>query len=156
MKPAFTLKPRPLRDDMASPTTLRTGHRQPLGFAFARELQRSWMRTTALALAAIMLGSSVSGCAVGPDYDSPAISLALLHDVGGVTARKANRPPPPLDTWWIGFNDPTLTRIIRRALDQNLDLAAAIAHVKSGGPDNAASPVARKSDWRARKELARV
>ena len=130
MKPAFTLKPRPLRDDMASPPTLRTGHRQPPGFASARELQRSWKRTTALTLAAIMLGSSVSGCAVGPDYDSPEMSLAPFHSVGGVTARKADLPSPLLDTWWTGFNDPTLTRIIRRALDQDLDLAASLARVE--------------------------
>lgn len=40
------------------------------------------------------------------------------------------RTSPPLDTWWTGFHDPTLTRIIQRALAENLDLAASIARVE--------------------------
>jgi NodT family efflux transporter outer membrane factor (OMF) lipoprotein len=35
-----------------------------------------------------------------------------------------------LDTWWTGFNDPELTRIVQRALDQNLDLQAAVTRVQ--------------------------
>src|SRR6202000_1591652 len=35
----------------------------------------------------------------------------------------------PIETWWTGFQDPALTRIVERALEQNLDLAAAIARV---------------------------
>src|SRR5260370_32489827 len=37
---------------------------------------------------------------------------------------------PPLDTWWEGFGDPELTRIVQRALDQNLDLAASVTRVE--------------------------
>lgn len=37
---------------------------------------------------------------------------------------------PALSDWWLGFEDPVLTGIVRRALDQNLDLAAAIARVE--------------------------
>ena len=37
---------------------------------------------------------------------------------------------PPLDTWWEGFGDPELTRIVQRALDQNLDLAASLTRVE--------------------------
>ena len=37
---------------------------------------------------------------------------------------------PALDTWWEGFGDPELTRILQRALDQNLDLAASLTRVE--------------------------
>jgi NodT family efflux transporter outer membrane factor (OMF) lipoprotein len=37
---------------------------------------------------------------------------------------------PPLDTWWEGFQDPELTRIIERSIDQNLDLAASLTRVE--------------------------
>lgn len=82
----------------------------------------------ALALAATLFGVSVSGCAVGPDYAAPSISLADFHSIGALPARRGDSPP--LDRWWTGFDDPTLTRIIRRALDQNLDLAASLARVE--------------------------
>lgn len=45
-------------------------------------------------------------------------------------ARSTGKPVPSLDTWWTGFNDSQLVRIIQRALDQNLDLAAALARVE--------------------------
>jgi NodT family efflux transporter outer membrane factor (OMF) lipoprotein len=35
-----------------------------------------------------------------------------------------------VETWWTGFRDPGLTRIVDRALTQNLDLAAALARVE--------------------------
>jgi NodT family efflux transporter outer membrane factor (OMF) lipoprotein len=39
-------------------------------------------------------------------------------------------PPAPLDAWWTGFDDPELTEIVKRAIAQNLDLAASVARVK--------------------------
>jgi len=39
-------------------------------------------------------------------------------------------PAPALETWWDGFNDPMLSRIVQRARAQNLDLAAALARVQ--------------------------
>jgi hypothetical protein len=44
--------------------------------------------------------------------------------------RADGTPAPPLDTWWEGFGDLELTRIVQRALDQNLDLAASVARVE--------------------------
>jgi hypothetical protein len=35
-----------------------------------------------------------------------------------------------LDTWWTGFDDSELTRIVQRVLDQNLDLAQSLARVE--------------------------
>jgi len=66
---------------------------------------------------------------VGPRYQAPETRLAPLHNASAAEARKTELPEPPLDRWWTGFRDPVLTRIVQRALDQNFDLAAALAHV---------------------------
>jgi len=44
-------------------------------------------------------------------------------------ALKTTLPAPQLDAWWTGFDDPMLVTVVQRALQQNLDLAAAFARV---------------------------
>jgi NodT family efflux transporter outer membrane factor (OMF) lipoprotein len=86
--------------------------------------------TQHLAIRALMASALVlAGCAVGPDYQRPADGLASFHAGNAALARPAP-PAPPLDRWWTGFNDPVLTRIVERALAQNLDLAASLARVR--------------------------
>ena len=188
MTSALILKPRLSRFNLTRPQRLQAIARQapepvyareppPLGLASGSTIRmRSTLRSawrSAFALAAITLGASISGCAVGPDYETPAMSLSSFHSVGGVLTR-GNNSPPPLDTWWTGFNDPTLTRIIRRALEQNLDLAASLARVEQAraaaqeagaqllptsnltGQTTEIPPVARKSHRGHWKELARL
>jgi NodT family efflux transporter outer membrane factor (OMF) lipoprotein len=77
-----------------------------------------------------MLGLALSGCTVGPDYRKPPESLGEFHGAAALEGRQSLVPSPPLDRWWSGFEDPELTRIVQRALDQNLDLAAALARVQ--------------------------
>ena len=79
--------------------------------------------------ASVALAAGVSGCEVGPDYSVPEPQLHAFHNEAAVAARSDDLATPPLDSWWAGFQDPELTRIILRARDQNLDLAAAIARV---------------------------
>jgi NodT family efflux transporter outer membrane factor (OMF) lipoprotein len=73
---------------------------------------------------------ALGGCAVGPDYSEPASDLAKFQSADAVSSRAATTPAPQIDRWWEGFNDPEMTRIVRRALDQNLDLAAALGRVE--------------------------
>jgi outer membrane protein TolC len=81
-------------------------------------------------IAAGVLAAFLSACAVGPQYKGPPTAeLQGFHNSAAIENRSVRTPPPPVETWWTGFNDPVLTRIIQRALDQNLDLAAAIARV---------------------------
>jgi NodT family efflux transporter outer membrane factor (OMF) lipoprotein len=87
------------------------------------------LNTVAGAGLGAMLALALAGCEVGPDYHAPTASLTDFRNAAAVEARKAP-PPPRLDDWWTGFNDPALTRIVQRALDQNLDLAAALARVQ--------------------------
>lgn len=75
---------------------------------------------------ALTLG--LAACAVGPDYRSPTPDLRDFQNAAAVSALPATTPSR-LDEWWLGFNDPILTRIVQRALEQNLDLAASLARV---------------------------
>jgi NodT family efflux transporter outer membrane factor (OMF) lipoprotein len=98
-----------------------------------------WRGTCAAVLPVLALG----GCVVGPTYEGPpatalrgfqhaheAATFPAAATQPAPTAPAAVRAAAALDTWWTGFNDPVLTRIVERALDQNLDLAAAVARVE--------------------------
>src|SRR5438105_15003085 len=86
------------------------------------------MRPLLAALASLSLFPQlcVSGCAVGPSYRQRATTLENFHSVGAFATRPTSAPTPALEAWWDGFNDPMLSRIVQRARDQNLDLAAAL------------------------------
>ena len=72
---------------------------------------------------------SLAACEVGPNYRAPTTTLAPFHNAASVRARDAGTPPS-LETWWAGFRDPVLEELVRRALADNLDLAAAFARVQ--------------------------
>ena len=95
----------------------------------AAEYPRTPRRAAAFAF---LLGwiALASGCVVGPSYKGPPeAKLADLHNTASIEHRQTELAAPPVETWWVGFHDPVLTRIIERALTQNLDLAAAMARV---------------------------
>jgi NodT family efflux transporter outer membrane factor (OMF) lipoprotein len=82
-----------------------------------------------LELSSLLLSSTLVACTVGPDYTAPKNTLVPFHNVADVSATR--RPSaPPLDQWWTGFNDPMLATVVWRALNQNLDLDAALARVR--------------------------
>ena len=90
------------------------------------------MRPLLAALASLSLFSQLcmSGCAVGPSYRKPATTLDKFHSAAALEGRPTSAPAPALEAWWDGFNDPMLSRIVQRARDQNLDLAASLARVQ--------------------------
>lgn len=77
----------------------------------------------------LIIALSITGCAVGPDYRKPSTTLRPFHSSAALKARRTSASAPALARWWLGFDDPELTRIAQRALNQNLDLTAAIARV---------------------------
>jgi NodT family efflux transporter outer membrane factor (OMF) lipoprotein len=91
------------------------------------ELSQAVLKATAIVLAFSLFAG---GCAVGPRYVKPTTSLVPFHNLSGVGATKSEFSAPPLDSWWTGFNDPMLVTVVQRALEQNLDLAAAFARVR--------------------------
>lgn len=91
------------------------------------------MRSTAATLATtganLIAAIVLSGCMVGPNYTAPQPALFPFHNSDAVKARQSTLPAPELERWWTGFDDPMLVTIVKRALDQNLDLAASLARV---------------------------
>jgi NodT family efflux transporter outer membrane factor (OMF) lipoprotein len=82
-------------------------------------------------LTGLLLALGLAGCAVAPAYQAPASSMPdSYRNAPALAARQNVLPAPALDQWWLGFDDPALERIVRRALDQNLNLAAALARVE--------------------------
>lgn len=71
---------------------------------------------------------TVAACEVGPDYRRPEILLAPFHNARNLPYELPTQSVR-LELWWTGFDDPVLTGLIDRALDANLDLAAAGARV---------------------------
>jgi len=75
-----------------------------------------------------LLAALVGGCAVGPNYQRPAISAPTQWSaplVGGET-----NAPASLTAWWKNFRDPELNSLIHRAVQSNLDLRIAQARVR--------------------------
>jgi NodT family efflux transporter outer membrane factor (OMF) lipoprotein len=83
----------------------------------------------AIASLGVLHALTLASCAVGPDYRPAPVALSGFHNARAVDARNTALPTPPIDRWWTGFDDPTLTSIVERTLEQNLDLAAALARV---------------------------
>jgi NodT family efflux transporter outer membrane factor (OMF) lipoprotein len=82
------------------------------------------------ALAILLLAALVTGCAVGPEYKKPdSILTAGLTGTQALTERAIATPAPELDRWWYGFDDPALVHVVQQALDNNLDVAVAVARV---------------------------
>jgi NodT family efflux transporter outer membrane factor (OMF) lipoprotein len=71
----------------------------------------------------LLLATSLSACAVGPDYARPQVALTPAYATPVQIAA-------PDAAWWHRFDDPLLDRIITRVLAQNLDIAAAGARIE--------------------------
>lgn len=77
---------------------------------------------------------SVSGCMVGPDFQTPETKLQPAFSQPQKTAF-TEAIPSSLETapnpvyWWAGFNDPTLTDLLARAAKDNLSLQRAAIRI---------------------------
>jgi hypothetical protein len=91
---------------------------------------RTKTAVSALYLAQAVIAFLVAGCSVGPRYKQPVSKLRPYLNAPAIESRSPVPPAPTLDTWWTGFNDPALTKIVERALAQNLDLGASFARVE--------------------------
>jgi NodT family efflux transporter outer membrane factor (OMF) lipoprotein len=86
-------------------------------------------QTLEAAVIGLTVSAILAACAVGPNYNRPKDELAPFHNNPTVGAG-GQQGQASLDQWWAGFNDPMLTKVVQRALSQNLDLAASIARVQ--------------------------
>ena len=70
----------------------------------------------------------LSACAVGPDYTAPRTSVPSAY--GELSKDGVARSGAPVAAWWTTFRDPTLDRLIERAVRGNPDLRSAQARVR--------------------------
>lgn len=108
-----------------------------------------------LTLAALLLASLSTGCAVGPDYVRPDIPLPEHFRGQAAVDQRLAKSSAELATWWAGFGDSQLTHFVTLALAQNLDLAQASARVTQaraglGAADAALLPSGNVSGQAAR------
>lgn len=86
-------------------------------------------------LALLISASVLAGCAIGPEYTKPEVSLPD-HFMGQAQIEQRNdKAIKDIVSWWDGFDDPILSRFVALALEQNLDIAQAsarIAQARSG------------------------
>nr|WP_294839878.1 efflux transporter outer membrane subunit [uncultured Methylotenera sp.] len=91
-------------------------------------------------VAVLLSAGFITSCAVGPDYKKPDIAFSNQY-IGQTQLEKRKAQSnvelanADLATWWDGFSDPLLSRYVRLALEQNLNIAQAtarIAQAKSG------------------------
>ena len=67
------------------------------------------------------------GCAVGPNYSTPKVSVP---ESWSELQQKGEAKPASIIQWWKAFNDPALDSLITRAVKSNLDLRVAEARVR--------------------------
>ena len=79
-------------------------------------------------IAVVFTGFLLTGCAVGPNYKRPQVSIPKQWTVA--PARGTSTKLPETDAWWSSFRDAELNSLIARAADRNLDLKLALERVQ--------------------------
>src|SRR5437867_8988179 len=87
------------------------------------EQSHSWL--LAIGFVPIVL---LAGCAVGPNYKRPQTSVA--NTFANAPTNVVSPDEAALATWWKGFNDAKLDRLVDRAITNNHDLRIATANLK--------------------------
>jgi NodT family efflux transporter outer membrane factor (OMF) lipoprotein len=91
--------------------------------------------TKRLCACLIAAATTLAGCTVGPNFQSPADRAMPGGWVGPSTqpatrASVTNEQAADVARWWTGFRDPTLDSLIDRAVGQNLDLWQAASRLR--------------------------
>lgn len=83
------------------------------------------MKNLIIILSVVAVFAGFSGCAVGPKFRAPEITLPDTYRYSLDTASVNN-----LSRWWTAFNDPILDTLINRAFAQNKNLASAVKNIE--------------------------
>jgi len=84
------------------------------------------MKPEAVGLSLLLF--SAPACAVGPQYTKPEIPVPKSWNE--VPAMSEKESGSSLARWWTEFQDPTLDRLVKDAVEGNLDLKIAAARIK--------------------------
>jgi NodT family efflux transporter outer membrane factor (OMF) lipoprotein len=77
--------------------------------------------------------AALAGCAAGPDYKKPAAPAVQNYTREPVQAGEGQMlaPEAPVDAaWWTAYGSPEIDALVRRALEHNPNVDAAIANLK--------------------------
>ena len=93
------------------------------------------MRAKGLLFATIA-AAAITGCAVGPNYKAPVISMPAEFYVGPASPPTTQPTQPVADRavditrWWAALGDPELDSLVDRAVRANLDLRVALTRLQ--------------------------
>jgi NodT family efflux transporter outer membrane factor (OMF) lipoprotein len=76
--------------------------------------------------AIVSIALAAAGCTVGPNYQTPKIDVPAMFANAPVGLRNTSAD---LSTWWRGFDDPVLDRLITEGLSANLDIMTAVSRI---------------------------
>lgn len=76
-----------------------------------------------------LIGLLGVGCTVGPDYEPP-VMPSVPDAWKSAVLDELEREDSPLESWWVGLNDPLLSELVERAATSSLTLQAAAARVQ--------------------------
>lgn len=77
---------------------------------------------------ALLTSLGLAACTAGSDYGPPSVSeLKVPNTYLGAPAEGSAQD---IATWWTGFDDPVLVNLVERAVQDNLDIAQAMARVE--------------------------
>src|SRR5260370_13478694 len=115
------------------PYSSQTGGKSRLAAHSLASEPRAKQVGVALVLHMASIGAMIvlGGCSVGPRYKRPAVKVQPFHNAPSIASRNTRRlPSPALDTWWVGFSHPQLSRMVQPPVSQNLGVAAALPAVE--------------------------
>jgi NodT family efflux transporter outer membrane factor (OMF) lipoprotein len=92
-------------------------------------IQKHLSSTLLLCLLGLAAALFFPGCAVGPDYHAPSRAGTPAQWTSSMSGGETNGPVD-LARWWQSFNDTNLDRLMLTAVQSNLTLKAAEAHVR--------------------------
>lgn len=80
----------------------------------------------------VAVGSAIllcTACAVGPNFSTPQPQTPAAWSAPALGTAGASSDSEPVAEWWTTFGEPTMTSLIARGADSNLDLRAAVLRI---------------------------
>ena len=97
-------------------------------YRYAKRSTRRKIARSSHTMAVLICVLVLTGCAVGPDYQAPEMSVPQNWTTADDPALLPRGDL--IQHWWTLFNDPLLDGLIQSAKKNNRDLMAAIARVE--------------------------
>ena len=85
-------------------------------------------------LATFALGLVLTGCVVGPNYQAPpttSVPARWSGSAGAGAGQSKSAEGEALKSFWTGFGDPNLARLIQQAIESNYDLKIASERIRA-------------------------